>query len=263
MGRLVLTNRSKRAAQSLSKGSQQHATAQYDRSDLRCDITEAESRRIVVTAEPKDIHPNPAGTVHGSLAAKMLDSYMGLAIQSTLERGVASTTLEFKISFVRPITATNRPITAEGTVISRVCRVGTAEGRVTDSEGRLLVHGTPATAGGVVAASSGIRLTPYRASSWRISCTRRFGGTAVGTAGNLGPSLSVFTFSCGCGKSLLRRLQRRLIAISSWDAASPSNIQPRYMSSLSAMAAMAGQVFHSGLTGLLPACACSGGDEPV
>src|ERR1700756_3044050 len=72
----------------------------------------------------------------------MLDSRMGLAIQSTLEKGVGSTTLEFKISFVRPITPETGPIKAEGTVISRGHRVGTAEGRVTDGKGRLLVHGT-------------------------------------------------------------------------------------------------------------------------
>ena len=71
---------------------------------LGYDITEAETGRVVVTAEPSDIHLNPAGTVHGGLAATMLDSCMGLAIQSTLEKGVGSTTLEFKISFVRPIT---------------------------------------------------------------------------------------------------------------------------------------------------------------
>src|SRR5271156_5478145 len=109
---------------------------------LGYDITEAESGRVVVTAEPKDIHLNPAGTVHGGLAATMLDSCMGLAIQSTLERGVGSTTLEFKISFVRPITPETGPIKAEGTVISRGRRIGTAEGRVTDSKERLLVHGT-------------------------------------------------------------------------------------------------------------------------
>jgi acyl-coenzyme A thioesterase PaaI-like protein len=45
---------------------------------LGYDITEAESGRVVVTAEPKDIHLNPAGTVHGGLAATMLDSCMGL-----------------------------------------------------------------------------------------------------------------------------------------------------------------------------------------
>ena len=109
---------------------------------LGYDITEAESGRVVVTAEPKDIHLNPAGTVHGGLAATMLDSCMGLAIQSTLEKGVGSTTLEFKISFLRPITPETGPIKAEGTVISRGRRIGTAEGRVTDSKERLLVHGT-------------------------------------------------------------------------------------------------------------------------
>jgi len=72
----------------------------------------------------------------------MLDSCMGLAIQSTLDKSIGSTTLEFKISFVRPITPETGPIRAEGTVISRGRRVGTAEGRVIDSDGRLLVHGT-------------------------------------------------------------------------------------------------------------------------
>src|SRR6202158_1082291 len=109
---------------------------------LGYDVTEVVSGRVVVTAKPNGTHLNPAGTVHGGLAATMLDSCMGLAIQSTLEKGVGSTTLEFKISFVRPITPETGPIRAEGTVISRGRRVGTAEGRVTDSKGRLLVHGT-------------------------------------------------------------------------------------------------------------------------
>jgi uncharacterized protein (TIGR00369 family) len=109
---------------------------------LGYEIIEAQSGRVVVTAEPKVIHLNPAGTVHGGLAATMLDSCMGLAIQSTLEKGVGSTTLEFKISFLRPITPETGPIKAERTVISRGRRIGTAEGRVTDSKERLLVHGT-------------------------------------------------------------------------------------------------------------------------
>jgi uncharacterized protein (TIGR00369 family) len=109
---------------------------------LGYNITEAESGRVVVTAEPRDIHLNPPGTVHGGLAATMLDSCMGLAIQSTLEKGIDSTTLEFRISFVRPITPEIGLIKAEGTVISLGRRVSTAEGRVTDSRGRLLVHGT-------------------------------------------------------------------------------------------------------------------------
>ena len=109
---------------------------------LGYDVTEAVSGRVVVTAEPNGSHLNPAGTVHGGLTATLLDSCMGLAIQSTLEKGVGQTTLEFKISLLRPITPQTGVIKAEGTVLSRGRRVGTAEGRVTDSEGRLLAHGT-------------------------------------------------------------------------------------------------------------------------
>jgi uncharacterized protein (TIGR00369 family) len=53
---------------------------------LGYDISEAQSGRVVVTAQPNDTHLNPAGTVHGGLAATLLDSCMGLAIQSTLEQ---------------------------------------------------------------------------------------------------------------------------------------------------------------------------------
>jgi uncharacterized protein (TIGR00369 family) len=109
---------------------------------LRYDVTEAESGRVVVTAVPDRRHLNPAGTVHGGLAATMLDSCMGLAIHSTLDKGVGSTTLEFKISLLRPITPETGPIKAEGVVLSCGRRVGTAEGRITDQQGRLLAHGT-------------------------------------------------------------------------------------------------------------------------
>ena len=109
---------------------------------LGYDVSEAESGRVVVTAMPNATHLNPAGTVHGGLAATMLDSCMGLAIHSTLDKGTGSTTLEFKISLVRPITPETGPIKAEGVVSSCGRRIGTAEGRVTDREGRLLAHGT-------------------------------------------------------------------------------------------------------------------------
>ena len=109
---------------------------------LGYDVTEVVSGRVVVTATPNGTHLNPAGTVHGGLAATLLDTCMGLAIQSTLEKGVLQTTLEFKISLVRPITPDTGPIKAEGVVLSRGRRIGTAEGRITDQAGRLLAHGT-------------------------------------------------------------------------------------------------------------------------
>jgi uncharacterized protein (TIGR00369 family) len=109
---------------------------------LGYDVSEVEGGRVVVTAIPGSIHLNPAGTVHGGFAATLLDSCMGLAVQSTLERGLGQTTLEFKISLLRPITPETGVIKAEGTVLNRGRRVGTAEGRITDGKGRLLAHGT-------------------------------------------------------------------------------------------------------------------------
>jgi uncharacterized protein (TIGR00369 family) len=109
---------------------------------LGYDIIEATEGRVVIVAEPTAAHLNPAGTVHGGLAATLLDSCMGLAVQTTLEKGLAQTTVEFKIMLMRPITPETGLIRAEGIVLSRGRRIGTAEGRITDRQGRLLVHGT-------------------------------------------------------------------------------------------------------------------------
>jgi len=109
---------------------------------LGYDIVEVSSGHVAITAEPTAAHRNPAGTVHGGLAATLLDSCMGLAVHSTLDKGFGQTTLEFKISVVRAVTSETGPMRAEGRVVSRGRRIGTAEGRLTDAEGRLLAHGT-------------------------------------------------------------------------------------------------------------------------
>lgn len=109
---------------------------------LGYDIVEVSNGRVAIAAAPTTAHLNPAGTVHGGLSATLLDSCMGLAVHSTLEKGLGQTTLEFKISLVRPLTPETGTIRAEGTVVFRGKRVGTAEGRLTDSTGRIIAHGT-------------------------------------------------------------------------------------------------------------------------
>ena len=109
---------------------------------LGYDVVDADKGCVVITLDPTGAHLNPWGTVHGGLTATLLDSCMGLAIQSMLEKGVGSTTLEFKISLVRAITLETGQIRAEGRALNCGRRVGMAEGRVTDAKGRLLAHGT-------------------------------------------------------------------------------------------------------------------------
>jgi uncharacterized protein (TIGR00369 family) len=104
---------------------------------------EAEEGRVVFACLPGLQHYNPIGSVHGGLAATLLDSAMGCAVQSTLPEGRGYTTLELKVNFTRPITADTGRMLCEGTIVHRGTRVATAEGRVfAESDERLLAHGT-------------------------------------------------------------------------------------------------------------------------
>jgi uncharacterized protein (TIGR00369 family) len=104
---------------------------------------EVEEGRAVFAAVPEERHYNPLGTVHGGLAATLLDSAMGCAVHTTLPEDVGYTTLELKVNYTRPITADTGRIVCEGVVLHRGGRVATAEGRLTaEADGKLLAHGT-------------------------------------------------------------------------------------------------------------------------
>jgi uncharacterized protein (TIGR00369 family) len=101
-----------------------------------------EAGAVVIHSVPGLRHYNPIGSVHGGYAAILLDSAMGLAVQSTLPAGTGYTTLEFKISFVRGMSETSGVIRTEGRVLNAGRRVATAEARITDAKDRLLAHAT-------------------------------------------------------------------------------------------------------------------------
>lgn len=104
---------------------------------------EVEEGRAVFTARPGEQHYNPIGLVHGGLAATLLDSVMGCAVQTTLASGEAYTTLELKVNYTRAMTRDTGRVLAEGVIIHRGRRVATAEGRVTaEDSGKLLAHAT-------------------------------------------------------------------------------------------------------------------------
>ncbi|MFJ3492007.1 PaaI family thioesterase [Streptomyces sp. NPDC086091] len=85
---------------------------------------------------------NPLGTVHGGIAATLLDSALGCAIHTTLPAGTSYTTLELKVNYIRAARTEGQRLTAEGTVIHTGRRTATAEGRVLDERGRLIAHAT-------------------------------------------------------------------------------------------------------------------------
>src|SRR5580698_8892161 len=102
----------------------------------------AEPGVVVIHSIPGFRHYNPIGSVHGSYAAALLDSAMGLAVHSMLPAGSGYTTLEFKISFIRGMTKDTGAVRTEGRTLSVGRRAATAEARITDSKGRLVAHAT-------------------------------------------------------------------------------------------------------------------------
>jgi uncharacterized protein (TIGR00369 family) len=105
-------------------------------------LVEADRGRAVFECEPAEFHYNPIGTVHAGLASTLLDSAMGCAFVTTLERLAGWTTLELKANFTRPLTAETGLVRCTGSVVHRGRTVATTEGRLEDMEGRLYAHGT-------------------------------------------------------------------------------------------------------------------------
>ena len=99
--------------------------------------------RAVFELQPGEQHYNPIGSVHGGVAATLLDSAMGCAVQTTLPAGTGYTTLELKVNFVRGLTAQSGPVRCAAEVVHRGGTIATAEGRIWEQEtGKLVAHAT-------------------------------------------------------------------------------------------------------------------------
>lgn len=101
-----------------------------------------EQGRIVFTVEPAEYHYNPLGVVHGGLAATLLDSAMGCAVQTLSSAGVSYTTLELKVNLVRALRAGMGAVSGEGTVLHFGRQTALAEARVIGPDGKLYAHAT-------------------------------------------------------------------------------------------------------------------------
>jgi len=105
-------------------------------------IEELDEGVAVFSIEPAEFLYNPIGSVHGGVAATVLDSAMGCAIHTTLPQGSGYSTVELSINYVRPITAATTHLYGRGEVVHSGRRLATAEARLTDADGRLYAHGT-------------------------------------------------------------------------------------------------------------------------
>ncbi len=105
-------------------------------------LAKIEKGRATFVSAPKANYYNPSGTTHGGFIATLLDSAMASAIHSMLEAGKGSTSLEFKVNFVRPIFENTGTLEAVGEIINVGKKVATAEGKLIDENGKLYAHAT-------------------------------------------------------------------------------------------------------------------------
>ena len=109
---------------------------------LQFTLTEASENQVVFEGIPGEHAYNPIGMVHGGYAATLLDSACGCAVHARLAPGQGYTTLELKVAYHKAITVKTGLVRAIGTVLSIGRRAAFAEGKLVDSEGRLLASAT-------------------------------------------------------------------------------------------------------------------------
>jgi uncharacterized protein (TIGR00369 family) len=103
---------------------------------------EVEEGSVAIFLDPQEFHYNPLGTVHGGVLSTLLDTAAACSVHSTLPAGVAYTTLDLNVKFLRPVTVGSGRLSCRGSVLQRGRRTALAEARLTDTAGRLVAHAT-------------------------------------------------------------------------------------------------------------------------
>lgn len=105
-------------------------------------ILSAEPGTVVFSAVPDESHYNPLGIVHGGFASALLDTVIGCAVHTTLPMGFGYTSLELKVSFLRPLTMDSGEVTATGRIVKPGKRAAFSQGEIVDADGNLIATAT-------------------------------------------------------------------------------------------------------------------------
>lgn len=106
------------------------------------DFESATEGRVVLACKLAEYHINPAGLIHGGLAATICDSAMACAVQTLLPAGVGSTTLEIKVNYTRAMTVGTGTVRCVGEVIHIGRTTATAQAHIYDKNDKLYAHAT-------------------------------------------------------------------------------------------------------------------------
>lgn len=104
---------------------------------------DTERGEIEVSFEATEDFLNPAGTVQGGFLTAMLDDTMGPALAATLDPGQYGTTIELKVSFLRP--AKPGRLVGRGRIVHRGGTIAFLAGELLDESGQVVAVGSSTT----------------------------------------------------------------------------------------------------------------------
>src|ERR671924_660558 len=84
---------------------------------LEFEIALVEEGRVVFAFTPAEWMYNPIGSVHGGVAATLLDSSLGCAVHTVLDAGARYTTIDLHVRYVRAMTAGTGRVLADSRVV--------------------------------------------------------------------------------------------------------------------------------------------------
>jgi uncharacterized protein (TIGR00369 family) len=109
---------------------------------LGAELVSVEEGEALFEIVPDESTYNPLGVVAGGLLCTMLDAAAGGAVQSLLPAGVGLSSIEIKVTFLKPLRAGHGPVQIHGHALRVGSRIAFAEAHARNGEGELVGHAT-------------------------------------------------------------------------------------------------------------------------
>ena len=100
----------------------------------------------VFRCTPDESFLNPLGLIHGGVLCTLMDTAIGVAVQTKVPADVGYATIELKVSFLRPAPYDGTDLEARGSVLRVGRNVAFSEAHAYTADGTLVGHATSSLA---------------------------------------------------------------------------------------------------------------------
>ena len=105
-------------------------------------MREVEPGRVMFDCVPDESAYNPIGVVHGGLVCTLADTVAACAVHTTLDVGVAYTSIDLNVSYLRPVTKDTGILRATGILTKPGRRVAFSSAEIAGEDGKLVATAT-------------------------------------------------------------------------------------------------------------------------